>query len=374
MTEIQSIVMPKWGLAMEEGTLNSWMIAEGAEIKKGQEIAEIETTKITNVFESPASGHLRRMVAQPGDVLPVGSLLAVLAPAAVPDAEIDEFIGGFVVEAEAGAEEGGGIAEHRLERDGRPLSYKAAGADREGTPVLLIHGFGGDSDNWLFNIDALAQHRPVYALDLPGHGKSSKQLERGDLDELAEAALAVLDATDSTKAHLVGHSVGAAVALRLLERHPSRVASISGLAPGGLGDTVNDQYIQGFVAAEKRKDVKAILQMLFADPSLVSAAMIEGIQRFKRLEGTREALETIARNVLPDGRQSRNLLNVVGASSAPTLVIWGDKDLILDPRQADGLPASVTVVRLPNVGHMPQMEAAGAVNERLIAHFAAAGC
>ena len=79
MSDIQPIVMPKWGLAMEEGALTSWLVAEGAQVGKGQEIAEIETSKIANVFESPASGTVRRLVAKEGDVLPVGSLRAVMA-------------------------------------------------------------------------------------------------------------------------------------------------------------------------------------------------------------------------------------------------------------------------------------------------------
>ena len=64
------------------------------------------------------------------------------------------------------------------------LVYKAAGTQSDATPVVLIHGFGGDSDNWLFNIEEIAKGRPVYALDLPGHGKSTKSLADGDLGEL----------------------------------------------------------------------------------------------------------------------------------------------------------------------------------------------
>jgi pyruvate dehydrogenase E2 component (dihydrolipoyllysine-residue acetyltransferase) len=373
MTDIQSIVMPKWGLAMEEGTLNTWMVAEGTTIVKGQEIAEIETTKITNVFESPSNGNLRRLVAQPGATLPVGSLLAVLAPSTVSDAEIDHFVSGFVVTAADEAAEGGGIAEYRFEMaNGRALAYKAAGTDRAGTPALLLHGFGGDSDNWLFNIDALAADRPIYALDLPGHGKSAKQLDQGDLDELVHAATALLDAVKAERAHLVGHSLGGAIALRLWQKYPGRIASFAGIAPAGLGNTVNHQYVRGFIDAEKRKELKAALQMLFADPSLVSAAMIEGIQRFKRLEGAREALRMIAERNFPDGRQTADFRSFLQAVDKPALVIWGERDIILDPGVSEQLPKSVSVERLADVGHMPQMEAARAVNEHLIAHFATA--
>ena len=77
--EIQAITMPKWGLAMEEGKVVAWETGEGEAVAAGQEILEIETTKITNVFESPASGLLRRCVVQEGDTVPVGALLGALA-------------------------------------------------------------------------------------------------------------------------------------------------------------------------------------------------------------------------------------------------------------------------------------------------------
>ena len=371
MSEIEPIVMPKWGLAMEEGTLTGWLVQNGAEVKKGQEIAEIETTKIANVFESPASGTVRRLVANPGDVLPVGALIAVVAPSSVSDADIDAFVASFVVAppADDGAS---AIAERKLESGGKTTVFKAAGTESEAIPVVLIHGFGGDSDNWLFNIEELAKDRPVYAIDLPGHGKSTKASINGDLNDLTGSVVRLLDEIGANKAHLVGHSLGAAVAFQTLAKHPERVASIAGLAPAGLGPDVNGQFIEGFIAAEKRKDVKSTLQHLFANADLVSAQMIEGVQRFKRLEGAREALRTIADKNLPSGKQAANFRELAGQSKVPILVVWGERDAVLDPGAARGLPASVETLLLPDVGHMPHMEAASAVNERLARHFAAA--
>jgi pyruvate dehydrogenase E2 component (dihydrolipoamide acetyltransferase) len=370
MSEIQPIVMPKWGLAMEEGALTSWLVQNGAQIEKGQEIAEIETSKIANVFESPASGTLRRLMAKEGDVLPVGGLLAVLAPSGVSDADIDSFVAGFVVETPAG-DAAGAPVERKLERGGKTLVFKAAGLQNSATPVVLIHGFGGDSDNWLFNIDELAKTRPVYAIDLPGHGKSSKILATGDLGELAQAVTDLIDEIGAQKVHLVGHSLGASVAFQTLHDHPERVASIVGIAPGGLDDRVNANFIEGFVGAEKRKEIKSTLQLLVGDPDLVSAQMIEGVQRFKRLEGAREALRAIADKNLPSGRQAVGFRDLVQEGRVPVTIIWGERDAILSPAAAQGLPSSVEVVRLENVGHMPHLEAAGVVNSKLNERFEA---
>jgi len=371
VSEIQPIVMPKWGLAMEEGTLTSWLVQDGAQIEKGQEIAEIETSKLANVFESPVSGTLRRLVAREGDVLPVGALLAVLAPATVPDADIDSFVASFVVEAPADADEAGAV-ERKLECDGRTLAYKAAGLENSAAPVVLIHGFGGDSDNWLFNIDELAKTRPVYAVDLPGHGKSTKTLTAGDLGELAQAIADLIDEIGAEKLHLVGHSLGAAVAFQILRDRPERVASIVGIAPAGFGDRVNAEFIDGFITADKRKDIKATLQLLVGDPELVSAQMIEGVQRFKRLEGARDALRAIADKNLPSGRQTASFRGLVAEDRVPILILWGARDAILDSEGARGLPSSVKVVLFENVGHMPHMEAASKANEAMARHFEAA--
>jgi pyruvate dehydrogenase E2 component (dihydrolipoamide acetyltransferase) len=92
MTAIRLLEVPKWGLTMEEGTLNAWLITEGHTFSKGDEVCEIETSKITNVMEAPFAGTLRRIVASPGDVLPVGAMLGVIAEADVSEADIDAFL------------------------------------------------------------------------------------------------------------------------------------------------------------------------------------------------------------------------------------------------------------------------------------------
>lgn len=91
MSEIKTLEMPKWGLSMEEGLLARWAIQEGDDFTRGQEICEIETSKIVNVLEAPFAGTLRRIIAREGETLQVGAVLALAADASVSDAELDEF-------------------------------------------------------------------------------------------------------------------------------------------------------------------------------------------------------------------------------------------------------------------------------------------
>lgn len=92
---VQAVTMPKWGIEMTEGTVNSWTAQEGQVVEKGAPLLEVETDKIVNTVEAPFAGTLRRILAQAGEVYPVGSLIAVLAEPAVSDADVEAFIAGF---------------------------------------------------------------------------------------------------------------------------------------------------------------------------------------------------------------------------------------------------------------------------------------
>lgn len=92
MSDIRTLEIPKWGLSMEEGTIAQWLIQEGEHFSKGQDICEIETTKIVNVLEAPFEGRLRKILANNGDTLIVGGCIAVCAELEVTDAEIDAFV------------------------------------------------------------------------------------------------------------------------------------------------------------------------------------------------------------------------------------------------------------------------------------------
>jgi len=370
--DIQPIVMPKWGLAMEEGVVTAWNVAEGATIKKGQEIADIETSKIANVFESPVSGTLRRLVAPTGETLPVGALLAVVADKSIGDADLDAFVAKFDEALKAA------LAAKATERKPEPETIEIAGGRRirylklgsaDGPPILFVHGFGGDLNNWLFNQEALAEHHTTYAIDLPGHGGSSKDVGGGDLAGLTAALAAWLDAIKIERAHLVGHSMGGSVALQLATSKPDKVASATLIAPAGLGPDIAMDFINGFIEASRGKKLEPVLQMIVANPELVTRDMIEDVLKFKRIDGVDAALKKLRDGLFPGGRQAVSFRDGLAKLKQPIQVIVGAKDRIIPASHAQGLPGNVQLHVIETAGHMPHMEAAAEVN-RLIGAIA----
>jgi pyruvate dehydrogenase E2 component (dihydrolipoamide acetyltransferase) len=369
---IEKLGMPKWGLSMTEGRLVEWLVEEGAEVAVGDDVAEVETEKINGEVESPAAGILRRRVAAVGDVIPVGGLLGVIADADVPDADIDRFVeefqAGFVPEE---AEEEAGPAEETVAVEAGTLRFLRQG--EEGEPLVLLHGFGGDLNNWLFTAPALAGRHVVYALDLPGHGGSSKDVGTGGVEFLVGAVLQFLDAQELRRVHLVGHSLGGLVAGRLALAAPERVASLALVASAGLGEEINSEYIEGFITAERRRELKPVLELLFADPDLVSRQLVDDVLKYKRIDGVDQALRAIAAEVYGEGGQRVVIGDRLAELDVPVLVVWGREDRIIPAAHAERAPEGAQVHVLDGRGHSPHMEAAGDFNRIMEGFLAAAG-
>jgi pyruvate dehydrogenase E2 component (dihydrolipoamide acetyltransferase) len=372
---IAAITMPKWGLTMTEGKIVKWLKPPGTAFAQGDELLEIETSKITNVMEADADGTLLRIVAPEGSTLPIGALLAVIAPENTPPADIEAFVAGFVVaEPSEATTETAAPTPRDLDAAGQRLRILEMGT-ATGTPTLLLHGFGADLNSWMFTQSALAESARTIALDLPGHGGSAKDVGAGDADALTGAVEAALAALGIARAHLIGHSLGGAVAASLAARRPDRIASLTLIATAGLGPDINAAFIDGFIRAARRKDATEVLQLLVHDPALVSRTMVEDVLRYKRLDGVPAALETIAHAWFAGGRQTLDLVAAITALTMPVQVIWGRDDRIIPVAHAQALatrlPQAQQVHILPQSGHLPHMEKSGEVN-RLIRRFVAA--
>jgi pyruvate dehydrogenase E2 component (dihydrolipoamide acetyltransferase) len=363
MSFIEAVTIPKWGMTMTEGTITQWLIGEGGEVARGQEILEIETTKVTNVVEAAGSGTLRRIVMPQGTTAPVGALAGVIADEAATSEEIEAFIASYADRLGSEGEEGGGAVARTVSVEGGVVNLLEAG---EGDDVVVfLHGFGGDLSTWLFNQTALAEKMRTIAVDLPGHGGSSPITGEDVFARIVAAVEAAVAPLASGKIHLIGHSFGGAIAAAIASNQPTRVGSLTLIAPIGLGKEINRDFLVDFIAAERRRPLLNVLERLFADPSKITNDMVEGTLRFKRLEGVEEALTQIAHTIANDTGQLQSIGPKLTGLTCPVILIWGDQDQIVPIPQATEIPANAKLQLIPGVGHMPQMEAANAVNQAI---------
>ena len=359
---VRRVTMPKWGLSMKQGTITDWLVAEGDAVAEGDDLADIDTDKIAGTLESSHAGVLRRIVADAGSAAPVGATIAVVAPAEVPDTDVEEVVTAARAEIASGAlEEVAGPAERSVEVGGRTITVASLG-EGDATPVVLVHGYGGDADSWLFVQEPLAGDRPVHAVNLPGHGTSAKDVGDGSLAALAVAVTGFCDAAGIARAHLVGHSLGGAVVAAAARDRPDLVASLTLVAPAGFGPSADAEYLRGFAAAASRRELKPLLGRLFADPSQVNRRLVDDVLKYKRLDGVDACLHALLGTLLADDdAQAIDGPALLAGVTVPVAVVWGAADRILPP-PSDAAPGT-TFRLVPEAGHMVHMEKPGDVRE-----------
>lgn len=234
----------------------------------------------------------------------------------------------------------------------------------KGIPLVLLHGFGAELNVWRGLLSHL-QDTPSIGIDLPNHGKSSA-LAVKSYDEVADAILARLDQEGIENFHLLGHSMGGAIAIAMTSLAGQRVKSLSLLAPAGLGREINSEFINGLCGADSEESLKQWLSLLIQDQTLLSKSFVA--TAFKQLESTekRSNLRKMAHDLMPGGAQSTPLSKKIEALRIPTKVIWGTEDKIIPIEHSRGLPARVGLHVVSGVGHLTYLEASEVVAELML--------
>lgn len=235
------------------------------------------------------------------------------------------------------------------------LPYVERGSG-EGAPIVFLHGFGGDASAWSAMQSMFESSRRTVAFDLPGHGKALGWPAIGNAAVSAKAVLASLDALSLEKVHVVGHSMGGAVAALVALKRPACAASLTLLAPGGFGPEINHKLLRRFAAATEAHEIEVLLEQFFGWEFDLPRMLARHVAEEHARPGASETLQAIAEEII-DGKVQKVLpLDELARLGMPIKIIWGTQDRILPTRQAHRLPGLMAAHVFERVGHMPHLE------------------
>ena len=406
------IVMPRVDMDMSSGRMGRWHAAEGAHVVKGATLFEIETDKAAMEVDAPASGVLKFVAASEGDVLPVGACIGWIVaegetfapagtsppapsprppprgrggagspaatpsptgrrwreapdegerPRATPAARRVARERGVRLESVRGSGPLGRIQRRDIETPAR-AAPGAANVHRlwlqrgEGAPIVFLHGFGADLNGWRPMHRLLPETLPALAIDLPGHGLSSLG-EDASFEALVEAARAALAEEGVSAAHLVGHSLGGAVAAALSHERGVKALSLMLIAPAGLGPETNAAFFDGFLQADTEAGLAPWLHMLVVDRAALGSALARTTLRQRQERPLVAEQRRLAASILAGGRQAFDVRGFLAAPQAPTKIVFGIEDRITPAHHAEGLSGLIALHRFAGIGHMPHLEA-----------------
>jgi pyruvate dehydrogenase E2 component (dihydrolipoamide acetyltransferase) len=225
----------------------------------------------------------------------------------------------------------------------------------EGSPVVMLHGFSGDLNNWRGLWAGGRSRWPALGLDLSGHGQSPRDIP-ADLDGLAEKVEETLASLGVGSVVLAGHSIGGAVAARLARRGFADVRGLCLFAPAGLGPEIHAPFVDGIVRAQSAGSLRPWLELLVDDPATISDAFVRQVEAQRREHDLTEAMRRFAECVFPDGTQRFSIAADLAAIGCPVRVVFGRQDRILPFSATQRLPGNVALHALADCGHMPQIE------------------
>ena len=254
--------------------------------------------------------------------------------------------------------------------------------------ALYVHGLGGASTNWTDLAALLRVRFDGWALDLPGFGRSQppsrhRYTVRGHaraVEELLEHVAAQPGEAQGRPVHLLGNSLGGLVSVLVAARRPDLVASLTLVSPAMPVYRVPPSFSRMLLLlllpgipglAEKRlagiapeRHVRAMVDICFGDPSRVPPERIEeAVEEMRDRAGqpwADRALVRSMRGLIASYLRFNGAWRLAERLRPPTLVVWGDRDRLVDPRLAPRLAATVPDARLlvlEGVGHVAMLEA-----------------
>lgn len=270
-----------------------------------------------------------------------------------------------------------GAQEKHVVAAGHRIAYDESGS---GTPVLLVHGFTGAKEHWLELARWLRPGYRVLMPDLPGWNESTR-MPGADYDVAAQAErlLALLDALELPRVHLVGHSMGGHIAGVFAARHPERLLSLGLMNASGVRFPPNDFARRVLAGAtpfnySDRASFHAFMRELFVSPRWLPPRVVDVL--VERNRASHEFHATLLRE-LSQGPDADLLQRSLGGIRVPTLVFWCRGDKLLDVSSVPIIKAGLTQaprvdeLLLDDCGHMPLMEKPRESAERLAAFFKA---
>jgi len=251
-----------------------------------------------------------------------------------------------------------------IKANGVNLYYELTG--ERGDPMVLIHGSWGDHANWQTVVPGLSKTFRVLAYDRRGHSKSEKVNTQGTLDEDAEDASALISSLGLGRAHVVGNSGGATIALKLAGRHPAIFRSMTIHEPPLLDLSLDDPKMAALLKEGKSR-AEAVVKLLESGDREGGARQFVDTIAFgpgawaKLPPQLKETFVMNADTWLDETRDPKGLVvdfEVISRFSKPTLVSYGGKSAPFFKPIVERLAGVIPSARLeafPDDGHTPHI-------------------
>ncbi|MEM9431542.1 MAG: acetoin dehydrogenase dihydrolipoyllysine-residue acetyltransferase subunit [Pseudomonadota bacterium] len=249
----------------------------------------------------------------------------------------------------------------RSPRDGALAVTRSLGGT--GTPVVLLHGFASDATSWA-PLEKVLNGAPLVRMELPGHGKSAP-LDVDDFAGLAGLVRRTFVDLGLDRAHVVGHSLGGALALALADTRPRSVESVTLIAPAGLGPQINGEVLAGLCRAQRVESLAPWLRELVADDAQITEGYARAAMASRADPALRAAQQRLADALFPDGVQAFDLRAALSRLDLPARIIWGRRDKIIPWHHALSAQGDVALHLFDDLGHLPHIEAAEKVGNLL---------